>query len=119
MDGLKPSRTDVRDGLQTGAWQWALVNKVPLAANLSRLGVLTCGWPPRQPIQSFRSSMARNRTLGFVEALANEPRITKRVKIKDVFPIALSELAFDVKGAEVEYLQATVTFAYSTYEFTE
>jgi len=42
---------------------------------------------------------------------------TKRVKIKDVFPIALSELAFDVKTTEVEYLQATVTFAYSTYEF--
>lgn len=51
--------------------------------------------------------------------LNSHNNVSKKVKIKDVFPIALSELAFDVKGAEIEYLQATVTFAYTTYEFTE
>ena len=41
----------------------------------------------------------------------------KKIHFSDVFPIALSELAFDTQGGEVEYLQATVTFAYSTFEF--
>ena len=48
VDGRNPSKTDVRDGLQTGAWQWALINRVPLLASLSKLGVLTCGCPPNK-----------------------------------------------------------------------
>ena len=62
----------VRDGLQAGAGQWALVNRIPEAANRSRFGVLACGCPPRQPTQSLRSSMAMNSTLGLVAAGAKE-----------------------------------------------
>jgi hypothetical protein len=40
------------------------VKRTPLAASRSRFGVIVCGCPPRQPIQSFRSSMAMNSTLG-------------------------------------------------------
>src|SRR5262245_39386586 len=66
--------TLVRDGLQSGAWQWALVNTIPRAARRSRCGVLTCGCPARHPTQSFRSSMAMKRTLGRVAAsVAGEP----------------------------------------------
>ena len=53
----------VRDGLQAGAGQCALVNSIPLSASRSMLGVRAWGWPPRQPIQSFRSSTAMNRML--------------------------------------------------------
>src|SRR4051812_35690928 len=67
-DGRRPvSRLD-RDGLQSGAWQWALVNRVPRLARRSMFGVLACGWPPRQPTQSFWSSMATNRTFGLSAA---------------------------------------------------
>ena len=31
---------DARDGPQTGAWQWALVNNTPLAVGRSKFGVL-------------------------------------------------------------------------------
>src|SRR6185295_10671186 len=50
--------------LHSGACVCALVNKVPRAAMESRFGVLAWGCPPRQPIQSFRSSMAIMRMLG-------------------------------------------------------
>src|SRR3954470_16176130 len=64
-DGRRPvSRLD-RDGLQSGAWQWALENSVPRRARASMLGVFAWAWPPRQPIQSFWSSMAMKRMLGF------------------------------------------------------
>ena len=53
-----------REGLHTGAWQWALLKRTPRAANRSILGVLAWGCPPRQPIQSLRSSMEISRTLG-------------------------------------------------------
>lgn len=49
--------------------------------------------------------------------LNSHSNVTKRIHFSDVFPIAITELAFDTQGTEVEYLQATVTFAYSTFEF--
>ena len=57
--------TAVRDGLQAGAGQCALSKRTPEAASRSRFGVLAWGCPPRQPTQSFRSSIAMNRTFGF------------------------------------------------------
>ena len=62
----------VRDGLQIGAWQWALRNSVPLAANASMWGVRESGWPPKQPTQSFRSSIAISKTFGRLSASAAE-----------------------------------------------
>ena len=56
--------TATREGLQEGAAQWALVNKVPRAAKRSRFGVWTPLRPPMQLTQSFRSSTAMNNTLG-------------------------------------------------------
>ncbi len=54
----------VRDGLQAGAGQCALVNNTPVEASRSRFGVCACGWPPRQPTQSLRSSSEINNTFG-------------------------------------------------------
>ena len=59
-----PVKTAVREGLQAGASQWALVKSTPVAAKRSRFGVLDWGCPPRQPTQSLRSSMAMNKTFG-------------------------------------------------------
>src|SRR5688500_19327237 len=58
----------VRDGLHIGAWQWALVKVTPRAARRSRFGVFACGCPPSGPTQSFRSSTAMKRTLGWSAA---------------------------------------------------
>src|SRR3954467_11063009 len=54
------------EGLQTGAAQYAFVKSMPFAASRSMFGVFTSGWPPRQPIQSFRSSTAMKRTFGLL-----------------------------------------------------
>ena len=41
--GRKLSSRLVREGLQRGDWQWALMNVVPRAASRSRCGVLAIG----------------------------------------------------------------------------
>ena len=61
-----------RDGLQAGAGQCALVNNTPLAASRSKFGVFACGCPPRQPIQSFKSSTEMNSTFGLSAATADD-----------------------------------------------
>ena len=53
----------LREGLQAGAGQWALVKSVPRLARRSTLGVSAC-LCPRQPTQSFQSSTEMNSTLG-------------------------------------------------------
>ena len=62
--GRRPESKLVRDGLHSGAWQWALVKSMPRRARRSMFGVKAWGWPSKQPIQSFRSSMAMKSTLG-------------------------------------------------------
>lgn len=61
---IRVLKTAARDGLQAGAAQCAFVKNRPRAASRSIFGVLACRCPSRQPIQSFKSSMAMNRTLG-------------------------------------------------------
>ena len=41
----------------------------------------------------------------------------KTIKFKDCFPTALSGFEFTTTSTEVEYLQASVTFKYTTFEF--
>ena len=41
---------------------------------------------------------------------------TKEVEYKDIFPISLSGLEFDVNQGDIEYLSAEVTFKYSYLE---
>ena len=65
VEGRSPVSRLARDGLHNGDWQCALAKSVPRLARPSMFGVLACGWPPRQPIQSFWSSMAMNKTFGF------------------------------------------------------
>ena len=68
----------VRDGLQSGAAQWACSKSTPFLASPSMLGVFACGCPPRQPTQSFRSSTAMKRTFG--------RRIAADVRFLSTFP---------------------------------
>lgn len=63
VDGRSPISRLVRDALHPGAVQWALVNNSPRSASLSIFGVTACGWPPRTPTQSFKSSTAIKRML--------------------------------------------------------
>lgn len=64
VEGRIPVIRLARDGLHAGAEQWALVKSTPLLARRSRFGVLTSGCPPRQPTQSFKSSIAIKSTFG-------------------------------------------------------
>lgn len=49
--------------------------------------------------------------------LNSHSNVVKKIHFSNVFPIALSELAFNTQEAEVEYLQCTATFAYTSFEF--
>ena len=62
--GRLPNSKAVREGLHSGAAVWAFANKTPSFARSSMLGVFACGCPPRQPTQSFKSSIAMNKTFG-------------------------------------------------------
>lgn len=78
--GEMPVMMAVREGLQAVAGQWALLKRVPLAARRSRFGVMLWGCPPRQPIQSLRSSRAMKRMFGFF--CAEKARgVMRRVRI--------------------------------------
>ena len=64
VDGRIPVIIATREGLQEGAAQWALVNNRPRLASRSMFGVYTPLRPPRQLVQSFRSSTEMNKTFG-------------------------------------------------------
>jgi ribosomal 50S subunit-recycling heat shock protein len=49
-----------------------------------------------------------------ITTAAYKPNI--EVKFTDMFPISLSTLDFTVENTDVEYLQATATFAYRKYD---
>lgn len=59
-----PVIMDARDGLQAGAGQKAREKTTLSEASWSRRGVNACGCPPIKPVQSFRSSIQINSTLG-------------------------------------------------------
>lgn len=50
-----------------------------------------------------------------VFSAANNPKLT--VQFHDLFPISLSGLEFNITSIDAEPLTATVTFAYTTFEF--
>src|SRR5262245_18133215 len=70
VNGRSPDINAARDGLQTGAAQYARLNESPIFAIRSRFGVFACGLCAKYPTQSRRSSIAMKRTLGFCGAAA-------------------------------------------------
>ena len=86
VEGGMPVIRLARDGLHAGAEQCAFVNSTPRLASRSRFGVLTSGCPPKQPIQSFKSSMAINSTFGLFRVEAAEKAISGNEKT--VAPVA-------------------------------
>ena len=82
--GEMPVMMAVREGLQAVAGQWALLKRMPLAARRSRFGVMVCGCPPRQPIQSLRSSRAMKRMFGFLGSFcaAKAKGVIRKVMIR-------------------------------------
>ncbi len=45
--------------------------------------------------------------------------ISKQIRFKGIFPTSISELAFDTKTESLEYVQMTVGFSYTNFEFIE
>jgi hypothetical protein len=72
----------VREGLHSGAWQWAFVNVVPRLARASICGVLASGCPLRCPIQSFWSSMAIKRMFGWSAAYTDEQKADEQKAVR-------------------------------------
>lgn len=48
--------------------------------------------------------------------LNSHNNVSKRIKFKGIFPTSLDSLDFNAQNPTVEYLQATVTFAYTNFE---
>ena len=65
-------------------------------ANRSMFGVTACGWPPRNPVQSFMSSMAMNSTFGrLARQLERQPRLTNnhvaKMRINKIVSLSLNQ----------------------------
>ena len=65
--GCRPVSIEVREGLQSGNWQYARAKRTPVAASLSTLGE-TMPAAPYDAISGRQSSVARKRTLSFSAA---------------------------------------------------
>jgi hypothetical protein len=48
--------------------------------------------------------------------LNSHNNVSKRIKFNGLFPTSLDSLDFNTQNTTVEYLQATVTFAYTNFE---
>lgn len=124
----------VREGLQIGAWQWALVNRTPRSARRSIFGVLASGWPSRQPTQSFKSSTAIISTLYFcvlIFAWSANTSGDSSVQVNNVKNIKLIETArpircppsfcvivlelFDLPDTSASVSRLTVRFKFSAF----
>lgn len=78
----------MREGLQSGAEQWAWLKETPLLASRSIWGVFAFGWPSKCPTQSRKSSTAMNNTLGLPndgQETAKNARPTNSVHLIMVF----------------------------------
>lgn len=53
---------------------------------------------------------------GSLIVLTSNQNVNFRVNFKNLFPISLTELNFDASLTDIEYLEATATFRYATYE---
>ena len=53
---------------------------------------------------------------GSLLILTSNQNINLRINFKSMFPISLTELNFDASMTDIEYLEATATFRYYTYE---
>ena len=50
----------------------------------------------------------------------NSKNIAKtEIRFRDVYPTSLNGLSYDIKLTDVDYLQASVSFAYTTYEIVQ
>jgi hypothetical protein len=59
-----PEKIAAREGAQNTPAVWALVKLTPRSASRSMFGVMAEGVVPWDPIQSFMSSTAMNKTFG-------------------------------------------------------
>lgn len=48
--------------------------------------------------------------------LTSHNNVVKEIKFQDIFPTGLSAVEFNAQEADIQYLQATVTFKYTYYE---
>ena len=49
--------------------------------------------------------------------MSSHNNLTKSIKFQDVFPTSLTAVEFNSQSADIEYLQADVTFKFTLFEF--
>ena len=52
-----------------------------------------------------------------LSVLSSHNNVNKEIRFSDCFPTSLSGVDFTSQASDVEYLQATVTFKYTNFEF--
>ena len=55
---------------------------------------------------------------GYLMILSSNMQPLRRIDFEDLFPVGLSDLAFDSQNSSVEYLEARVSFKFTNYTFT-
>lgn len=68
----------------------------------------------------MHNCIASNETFtsdAILSILSSHNNVTKELRFKDCFPIALSGAEFTSLATDVEYLQANVTFKFTSFEF--
>jgi len=57
-------------------------------------------------------------TDGYLMITSSAMNPNMRIDIEDLFPVALSDVTFDSRDTNIEYIDATVTFRFLKYTFT-
>lgn len=63
------------------------------------------------------ASAGESKIDGTLMILSSHNNTTKEILFRDLFPTSLSALEFSTQQTEVEYLQASVSFKYTYFEF--
>lgn len=105
MEANCPENIAALEGAQKTPAVWALIKLTPRLAKRSIFGVIAAGMVPWQPIQSFMSSTAMNKMLGFP---ALKPEVAMISEI--VRSVLVLRCVMDLKGVKNVFRLAVYAF---------
>tara|TARA_B100000902_G_C27249351_1_gene884372 strand:+ start:900 stop:1475 length:576 start_codon:yes stop_codon:yes gene_type:complete len=108
---------DLRNYMELHNWIRAL--GVPQGDDVSTEAFKNAHRNPRIPTGQYKGYNDYRYSDATLQVLNNNNLVNFDVVFKDVFPVALSTMPFDVTGTDNDYLTATATFEYVLYEVRE
>jgi len=108
---------DLRNYMELHNWIRAL--GVPQGDAVSTEAFKNAHRNPRIPTGQYKGYNDYRYSDATLQVLNNNNLVNFDVVFKDVFPVALSTMPFDVTGTDNDYLTATATFEYVLYEVRE